>query len=87
MNNNWISTKEQLPREFEEVLVIDKYGTVAVAKFYSLPKNDGEFECRDEMLSSRFIDILYWQPLPPLPQLPPHPSLEQWKKEKNTPKE
>jgi hypothetical protein len=66
LNGDWRTLKQKLPREFEDVLVVDKYGTVAVARY--APRHD-IFDSRDEILSPNIDDILYWQPLPQIPPL------------------
>jgi hypothetical protein len=71
MNYGWIKTKVCLPREDEDVLVVDRYGVIAIASLKHHNRLQAPWwESYDVTLSCVLEDILYWQPLPRIPQSP-----------------
>lgn len=60
--NNWISVKDQLPKEYKDVLAIGEEGIV-IAQYYG-----EEFGGWGTTMNRSVDHVTHWQPLPALPE-------------------
>lgn len=72
MNMEWISVKERLPENEEEVLVacadsVKVYG-VCYSPKYKLFNSCDSYETREDAEKHAFKEVTHWMPFPPKPE-------------------